>query len=192
MKFIIHKLSTIVFLSLSLTACQPSSAPRIVSSVNTGSRAASPRSAPSSKPGDLEKFGWNLPGGAKKTIADYKGKVVVLDFWATYCKPCLEEIPHLVALQDKHKDEGLRVIGLNVGGPDDRPFVSDFVTKLKIGYDLGEPDSELVDALFNGTDVIPQTFIFDRSGKLVENFSSYSAAVRDEMDRAVQQALAGQ
>ncbi|HEV7644572.1 MAG TPA: TlpA disulfide reductase family protein [Pyrinomonadaceae bacterium] len=192
MKFIIHKLPALVFFSVFLAACQPSSAPKIVSSVNmqTGINRALPPAQPPPNTANIEKFGWKLQSGTKQTLADYKGKVVVLDFWATYCPPCLEEIPHLVSLQDKFKGDGLRVIGLHVGGPDDRPFVADFVTKLKIQYDLGEPEAELVDALFNGTDVIPQTFIFDRNGKLVENFSSYDAAVREELDRAVQRALA--
>ncbi len=197
MKFIIHKLPALVFFSVFFTACQPSSAPKIISSAGTpsqiNSRMQTNRPAqPSLKNVNIEKFGWKLQDGAKQTISDYKGKVVVLDFWATYCPPCLEEIPHLVSLQDKFKGDGLRVIGLHVGGPDDQPFVPDFVTKLKIQYDLGEPEPEFVDALFNGTDVIPQTFVFDRSGKLVENFSSYDAAVREELDRAVQRALASE
>jgi|ERR1044072_430442 thiol-disulfide isomerase/thioredoxin len=192
MKFIIHKLPALIFLSVFLTACQPSSAPKIVSSVNTQTQINRTLPPPASSPNtaNLEKFGWKLQNGKKQTISDYKGQVVVLDFWATYCPPCLEEIPHLVSLQDKFKGDGLRVIGLHVGGPDDRPFVPDFVTKLKIQYDLGEPEAELVDALFNGSDVIPQTFVFDRSGKLVQNFSSYSVAVREDLDRAVDRALA--
>jgi thiol-disulfide isomerase/thioredoxin len=192
MTFIIRKLPMLVFLSVFLTGCQPSSAPKIVSSVNTQTQInrTLPPAPPPPNTAGIEKLSWKLQSGATQTISDYKGKVVVLDFWATYCPPCLEEIPHLVSLQDKFGGDGLRVIGLHVGGPDDRPFVPDFVTKLKIQYDLGEPDAALVDALFNGADVIPQTFVFDRSGKLVENFSSYSPAVSEELDRAVARALA--
>ena len=192
MKFITYKLSAFIFLSLFFTACQPSSAPKIVSSGNpspqTG-RSAAPVSPPIKTAG-IEKLGWQLQSGAKQTISDYKGKVVVLDFWATYCSPCLDEIPHLVNLQTKYQNEGLRVIGLHVGGDDDRPFVPDFVRKLKIQYDLGYPQPELVNVLFNGTTDIPQTFVFDRNGKLVQNFTGYSFEVRDDMDEAVQQALA--
>jgi thiol-disulfide isomerase/thioredoxin len=138
---------------------------------------------------EIGNLGWKLSKGARQTLADYQGKVVVLDFWATYCPPCLEEIPHLVTLQEKHQKEGLNIIGLNVGGDEDRPLVPDFVKKLKIQYELGEPEQDLVETLFNGTDVIPQTFVFDRTGKLVQNFSGYDSDVRDELDKAVQQAL---
>lgn len=192
MRSIIYKLPAFIFLSLFFTACQPASAPKIVSSGSPQpqtSRAAAPVPPPI-QTADIEKLGWQLQSGAKQTLSDYKGKVVVLDFWATYCPPCLDEIPHLVNLQTKHQNEGLRVIGLHVGGDDDRPFVPGFVAKLKIQYDLGYPQPELVDALFNGTDVIPQTFVFDRNGKLVRNFSSYSVEVREELDEAVRQALA--
>jgi len=188
-----YTLLTLAALSLFLMACQPASAPRIVSSNN--------RPAGMNRPGqpvaptpvstvEIGNLGWKLSKGARQTLADYQGKVVVLDFWATYCPPCLEEIPHLVALQEKHQKEGLNIIGLNVGGDEDRPLVPDFVKKLKIQYDLGEPEQDLVETLFNGTDVIPQTFVFDRKGKLVRNFSGYGSDVRDEMDKAVQQALA--
>jgi thiol-disulfide isomerase/thioredoxin len=189
MRAIIYKLTFFICVGLFLTACRPASAPRIVSSGNRSPQANRPEQ-PAAPPVDVQKLGWKLKSGAKQTLTDYRGKVVVLDFWATYCPPCLEEIPHLVYLQSKHNDEGLRIIGLHVGGDDDRPYVPDFVRKLKIQYDLGYPEPELVDALFNGTDVIPQTFVFDRSGKLVRGVSGYSAQVREELDEAVQQALA--
>ncbi len=144
----------------------------------------------SGKPVNLPDLGWELQSGAKQKLADYKGKVVVLDFWATYCPPCLEEIPHLVELQDKHGSKGLSVIGLHVGGEDDRPNIPGFVKKLSIQYDLGYPQEELVSFLFGGTDAIPQTFVFDRSGKLLQSFTGYNAQIKADLDQAVQQALA--
>src|ERR1700755_1709941 len=206
------KLLSLFCLCLLLSACGPSSAPKIVSSSNTAtpqneSKAVSASGTPSDKtrlpelpkntqpsqaPTDVQTLGWKLQKGEKQTLADYKGKVVVLDFWATYCPPCLDEIPHLVNLQAKHKDEGLSVIGLHVGGDDDKPFVPPFVQKLNIQYALGEPQPELVDALFGGSDIIPQTFVFDRGGRLIKGFSGYSFEVREGLDKAVEEALASQ
>jgi thiol-disulfide isomerase/thioredoxin len=191
MRAYLCKLSALACLSFCLTACQPASAPKIISAGDRTPVPVATKTIPTpQRVEDVKTLGWKPQKGARKTLADYKGKVVILDFWATYCPPCLEEIPHLVDLQNKYKDKGLRVVGLNVGGDDDRPLVPGYVKKLKMQYDLGEPEPELVDALFNGSDLIPQTFIFDRSGKLVKNFSSYSEQVGGELDKAVETALA--
>jgi len=144
----------------------------------------------SGRPVNLPDLGWELQSGAKQKLSDYKGKVVVLDFWATYCPPCLEEIPHLVELQNKHGSKGLSVIGLHVGGDEDRPKIPGFVKKLNIQYDLGYPQDELVSFLFGDTDVIPQTFVFGRDGKLLRNFSGYGPQIKTDLDAAVEQALA--
>src|SRR5262245_11534467 len=63
---------------------------------------------------------WTLLDSRRMRIKDYEGQVVVLDFWATYCPPCVAEAPHLAELQRRYEKQGLTVIGLNVGGPDDQ------------------------------------------------------------------------
>ena len=75
---------------------------------------------------------WMQTDGRRATLEDLRGQVVVLDFWATYCPPCREEIPHLVRLQKEFGPQGLKVIGLNVGGEEDRPKVPEFVKLYKI------------------------------------------------------------
>src|SRR4029453_14331339 len=73
-------------------------------------------------------LGWVLPGSSeaderslqRQTIGDYRGKVLVLDFYATWCVPCRQSIPRLDQLQRKYQENGLEIVGLNVGGPDDR------------------------------------------------------------------------
>ncbi len=135
-------------------------------------------------------YGWTRIDNKHQRLADYTGQVVVLDFYATWCPPCREEVPHLVRLQKQYEARGLRVIGLNVGGADDRDKVPGFVKEFGITYQLGYPDEQMVDLYFSDDDRIPQTYVFDRSGTLVKRFVSYGADVPAELERTVQAALA--
>jgi thiol-disulfide isomerase/thioredoxin len=118
-----------------------------------------------------------------------RGQVVVLDFWATYCPPCREEIPHLVKLQKQFGPQGLKVIGLNVGGDEDRPKVPEFVKLYRIQYELVTPEDETVQR-FLLTDDIPQTFVIDRQGRVVEHVTGFDEEVAAQLERAISQALA--
>jgi thiol-disulfide isomerase/thioredoxin len=133
--------------------------------------------------------GWSLLDNRRMRLSDHAGKVVVLDFWATYCPPCVAEAPHLVGLQRKYGKDGLVVVGLNVGGPDDRPQIPAFVEQTGVQYDLGIPDNALVDSLMGSDDSIPQTFIFDRQGKLVKSFVGFTPETAPEIEQAIQAAL---
>lgn len=136
--------------------------------------------------------GWTLLDNSHQKLANYTGQVVVLDFYATWCQPCREEVPHLVQLQKQYEARGLRVIGLNVGGADDRDKVPGFVKEFGIPYQLGYPDEQMVDLYFSDDDRIPQTYVFDRTGTLVKRFVSYGADVPAELERTVQTALASE
>jgi thiol-disulfide isomerase/thioredoxin len=122
-------------------------------------------------------------------LSDYLGQVVVLDFYATWCAPCREETPHLVALQKRYAPQGLRVVGLNVGGPDDRNEVAGFAQEFGIQYPLGFPDAEFTDTYLADDDSIPQAFVFDRRGHLAKRFIGYDDTIPAELERAVQSAL---
>jgi len=118
----------------------------------------------------LGQMGWEIADGQRSVVSEYRGKVLVLDFYATWCGPCRETIPNLVALQRRHNAEGLRVVGLNVGGPDDLSQVSSFAKEFSIQYPLAVPDADLSQLLLGNVDAIPQTFVFDRNGQLVKRF----------------------
>lgn len=133
---------------------------------------------------------WTQPDGRRVRLEDLRGQVVVLDFWATYCPPCREEIPHLVRLQKQHGPKGFKVIGLNVGGEEDKPKVPDFVKLYSIQYQLAEPDEDTARLFLSESDAIPQTFIIDRRGRLVDHVTGYDEEVADRIERAVAQALA--
>jgi thiol-disulfide isomerase/thioredoxin len=127
----------------------------------------------------------------KAKLADYEGRVVVLDFWATYCQPCLEEAPHLDALQRRLGAQGLQVIGLNVGGPEDYPKIPEFAERLKIKYTLGVPEPEMTNLYMGGDSRIPQTLVFDRKGRLVKHFVGYDQAASQELERTIEKAVIG-
>ncbi len=104
----------------------------------------------------------DLEGKAVK-LSDFKGKVVLLNFWATWCPPCREEIPDLVALQNQYRDQGLVVIGLSF---DRAPAaVKSFATRNKINYPLVMADQETAVA-YGNVEAIPTTFFIGRDGKV--------------------------
>ena len=177
------------------SACRPAAAPVSISNkpVSVNDVPLSNQPMPPSKP--IEEMTWAaLDGatnqeGAVSRLRDFKGKVVILDFWATYCPPCIEEIPHLKALQAKYGKENLEIIGMHVGGEEDRPRVPAFVKKLNIDYTLAIPEDELTRFIFGNRTDIPQTAIFDRQGKLVRKIIGFDAQIKKDLDAAVEQAV---
>jgi thiol-disulfide isomerase/thioredoxin len=133
---------------------------------------------------------WTQLDGRRAGLEDLRGQVVVLDFWATYCPPCREEIPHLVRLQKQLGSKGFKVVGLNVGGDEDRPKVPDFVKQYGIQYQLADPDDETIQLFLADNDAIPQTFVLDRRGRLVRHFVGYDDDVAAQLEQAVAEALA--
>jgi len=137
----------------------------------------------------IANMGWELNDGKRAVFADNQGKVLVLDFYATWCAPCRDSIPHLIELQNRYRDQGLQVVGLNVGGPGDAEKVPDFAKEFGIQYPLAKPDEDLVSLLLSDSDAIPQTFVFDRQGQFVRRFVGYSSETGDSIDRTVEAAL---
>jgi thiol-disulfide isomerase/thioredoxin len=183
-KFFKHLL---IVLCVFLSACQSASYEQI--SKRTPAINGMPKTNQPMPVANPDKLGWRLLDGRRQTLADFKGKAVVLDFWATYCPPCLEGIPHFVELQKRHQADGLQVVGLHVGGEEDKPKISAFVKKMQIQYELGYPENELSNFLLNDNTAIPQTFVFDRNGQLVQKFVGFDDLIKQQIDSAVQQAL---
>jgi thiol-disulfide isomerase/thioredoxin len=134
-------------------------------------------------------LGWRLIDGRRQTLADYRGKAVILDFWATYCPPCIEGIPHFNELKRRYEAEGLQIVGLHVGGDEDKPNIPEFIEKLQMSYGLGYPEQTTTDFYLQGDDRIPQTLVFDRNGRLVEKFVGFTPEIKDKIDSAVSEAL---
>jgi peroxiredoxin len=125
--------------------------------------------------------------GKKVSLADYKGHAVVLNFWATYCGPCKLEMPWFQDLQNKYKDKGLVVLGLD---QDDGMAVKEVAAASKrvgVTYPILMPDDKISKSYQLG-DYIPETFYVDKTGKIVEQ--TIGAHSKDELEADVQKAIA--
>lgn len=107
---------------------------------------------------------WKLKDldGREVTSEEFKGKVVLIDFWATWCPPCVKEIPEYTALQKKYADQGLVILGFSL---DELPpaRVREFGERSKLGYQVLMGDEETVMA-FGGIEGLPTAFLIDRDG----------------------------
>ncbi|HKP68161.1 MAG TPA: TlpA disulfide reductase family protein [Pyrinomonadaceae bacterium] len=127
----------------------------------------------------------NIDGTTFK-VPDKKGKVILLNLWATWCGPCRAEMPSLVRMQDKHRDAGLEIIGLNT---DDETLedINGFVANMKLNYTQAWADTKLQAALVKITEFpgIPQSFLIDRDGKLRGVFKGGGKAEVAKMEELV-------
>jgi thiol-disulfide isomerase/thioredoxin len=101
--------------------------------------------------------------GKRLDLTDYKGKVVVLDFWATWCGPCREEIPGFVVMQEKYADQGFSVIGISM---DDEPGpVVQFYKEFRMNYPVAV-GNQRIGELYGGIFGLPTTFLIGRDGRI--------------------------
>lgn len=147
------------------------------------------KDAPNQPLKPVAEMNWTTFEGTVQKVRDFEGKVIILDFWATYCPPCIEEIPHLMELKAKY-GEDLALVGLHVGDEEDRPKVPEFVDRLKINYPLGTPEDSLTAYIFGQETAIPQTAIFGRDGKLIKKIVGFNGEIKKELDEAVAAAVA--
>lgn len=104
--------------------------------------------------------------GQRRHVSEWKGKVLAINFWATWCPPCLEEIPHFIKLQDKYGHQGLQFLGIALEGVDE---VKKFASEIGINYPLlvGEQEVIKLGTKFGNTmGGIPYTVILDRNGHI--------------------------
>ena len=119
--------------------------------------------------------------GKPVTLSDYKGKVMVIDFWATWCPPCRKEIPGLIALYDAYKARGLMVVGVSMD--DSTPDIRKFAKKIGMNYPIliGNGHNDLEPAF--GPLPLPNSFVISRDGRIC--FRHEGMTEKAELEREI-------
>jgi peroxiredoxin len=123
--------------------------------------------------------------GKTVKLSDYKGKVVLLDFWATWCGPCKIEIPWFIDLERKHKDKGFAVIGVSMD-EDGWESVKPFLSQMNVNYRVVIGNDTTAQA-YGGVDALPTTFLIDREGKIAATHVGLTS--RKDFENGVEQLL---
>lgn len=168
--------------------CKPSAAPKSISNQPISINDVKQANAPTAPSKPLTEMSWKQFDGKQQQLKELQGKVVILDFWATNCPPCIEEIPHLNELKAKY-GEDLHIVGMHVGDEEDRKLVPEFSERLKISYPLADPEEALTKFIFATRSDIPQTAIFDRKGTMIKKIIGFSPEIKKELDATVEQAI---
>jgi len=119
--------------------------------------------------------------GNDVSLSDFRGKVVMLDFWATWCPPCVKAIPELIALHEKYKARGFEVIGISMD--QSVADVKYFVNDRNITYTILMSDDKVEKQY--GVITIPVTFMIDRSGKVVKKHLGFASGVGEQMEKDI-------
>ena len=125
--------------------------------------------------------------GRKVSLSDYKGKAVLVNFWATWCVPCKLEMPWFVDLEKQYASQGFEILGVNEDEEKDRGQIDKFTKKIGVNYPilLG---NDATSKEYGGIEVLPTSFYVGRDGKVVEEAAGLIS--RDEIEANIKKALA--
>lgn len=134
---------------------------------------------------DAPEFSLKDADGRAVRLADYRGKVVLLNFWATWCGPCKIEMPWFIDFERKYKDRGFAVIGISMD-EEGWQVVKPFITDMAVNYRILQGDDKTAQS-YGGVDALPTTFLIDREGKVAHTLVGLHG--RDEFDHGIQELL---
>lgn len=119
-------------------------------------------------------------------LSDYRGKAVVLNFWATWCAPCKIEMPWFVELQKKYAAEGLQLVGVAMDDATPKE-IADFAKQMGVNYPI-LVGKEAVGQAYGGVPFMPETFYIDRNGKIIDN--AFGLKSRSEIENDMKKIIA--
>ena len=129
--------------------------------------------------------------GATLHLSDYLNKnVILIDFWATWCQPCLEEMPHLRRLYEANKANGLVVVAVSMDGPETVAEVPSFAQRNRLTFPVVLDQDSHVASIYNPRKAAPLTLLIDRAGKIVMVHEGYNPGDEQTIQAEVQKALA--
>ena len=119
---------------------------------------------------------FSLPdlNGTPVSLSSFQGKGVILDFWATWCPPCVKEVPHFVELYDAYKDKGLAIVGVSLD--DTKDDITTFMQEQKVNYPILHADKLTLSKVtqdYGGVQFIPTTFFISPDGNIIEKLEGY-------------------
>ena len=129
---------------------------------------------------------FSLPNidGEMVSLSDFKGSIIMLDFFATWCPHCRKEMPGFLELREEYGDKGLVVLGIASESPEE---VKDFVEELEINFPMLVDDNESVGNLYGPVDSIPTTFLVDKEGKIVKIYEGFTE--KDDFENDLKELL---
>jgi peroxiredoxin len=171
--------ATVLLLSALGAGCAPAAGGGAAnSSADAGSQA---------RPPDFE---LRALDGSSVRLSEHLGKqVVLIDFWATYCEPCLRALPELEALYAKYKAQGFLVLGVSIDGPDSLLSVRSDVQKLGISFPILLDQETRVVALYNPKTSAPFSVLIGKDGRVLARREGYSGGAENTLEREIQAAL---
>lgn len=128
--------------------------------------------------------------GRNVRLSDYRGKVVMLDFWATWCQPCEAEIPHLQELYTKYKDQGFVVLAISMDGPETIANVGPFARRYNLEFPILLDEETRVTGIYNPKRSAPLSVLVDRSGRIAQTRAGYNVGDEKVIEAEVQRLLA--
>ena len=123
--------------------------------------------------------------GKTHRISDYRGKVVIVDFWATWCPPCRKEIPHLISFYNKYNKKGLVIVGVSL---DKRDKTLAMARDFGINYVCLVDETGRTGNMF-GVRAIPTTFFLDKKGRIAKVQKGFTEAWTDDMENMIRQLI---
>ncbi|MGC4089689.1 MAG: TlpA disulfide reductase family protein [Polyangiaceae bacterium] len=140
--------------------------------------------------GQSPDFELNALDGSSVRLSDYLGKqVVLIDFWATYCEPCLRAMPTLDVLYKKYKAQGFVVLGVAIDGPDSLSQVRADVQRLGVGFPILLDQDTRVVALYNPKTSAPFSVLIGKQGNVLLRKEGYTTGSAESLERDVAAAL---